>query len=92
MIGEVKAKLKQPEQHKEMHSRTTEVLETNVKKFEDMNNDFGDAIAARLATIEGEENFAEGRVNSVIQGARGSSCMSRKKRGRNSRSSTGGCN
>ena len=45
-----------------MHTLRIDALENNIKKFDDTKNDFGDAIATRLAKIEAEANFAEGRV------------------------------
>ena len=51
-----------------LHARKIDDLEAKVTKF-NVKNGFGDKLAMRLAKIEAEADFAEGRANGVIQGA-----------------------
>ena len=68
LLDKMKPLLVALHENDDMTRRKFDTAEEGLKKVVETNDSLGDAFAVRLTKIEAEANFAEGRINSVIQG------------------------
>ena len=69
-IDKIQVKLEELEVNDNTRSRQVEKLADQKDKFDDMNNDLGDELGKRLATMEAPANFVLGRVKSITSGGK----------------------